>query len=59
MTEQTYRLVTRADFDGVVAGGLLIEQGLIGDDVVFVEPRDVQKGEIEITDPDITANLPY
>jgi len=59
MTEETYMLVTRADFDGVVAGGLLIEQGLIGGDVVFVEPREVQKGEIEITERDITANLPY
>lgn len=59
MTEQTYRLVTRADFDGVVAGGLLIEQGLIGDEVLFVEPREVQGGQVDITGRDITANLPY
>ena len=34
--EKKYRLVTRADFDGVVSGGLLIELGLV-DEVLFAE----------------------
>lgn len=59
MSEQKYRLVTRADFDGVVAGGLLIERDMISDEVVFAEPRDVQQGKIEITGNDVTTNLPY
>lgn len=56
--DKKYRLVTRADFDGVVAGGLLIELGLI-DDVVFAEPKAMQDGLVSITANDITTNLPY
>jgi len=56
--DKKYRLVTRADFDGVVAGGLLIELGLI-DDVVFAEPKAMQDGQVAITPNDITTNLPY
>ena len=44
MGEDKYRLVTRTDFDGVVAGGLLIELDMVDqDDVRFAEPRDVQQ----------------
>lgn len=56
--DKKYRLVTRADFDGVVAGGLMIEMGLI-DDVVFAEPKEMQDGLVKITSNDITTNLPY
>lgn len=59
MTEdKKYRLITRADFDGVVTGGLLIEKGLIND-VVFAEPKDMQDGKVPVTADDITTNLPY
>ena len=58
MSDRKYRLVTRADFDGVVCGGLLIEMNLI-DDVMFAEPRDVQHGKVDIGPDDITTNLPY
>ncbi|MDH5187952.1 MAG: exopolyphosphatase [Rhodospirillaceae bacterium] len=58
MSDKKYRLVTRADFDGVVAGGLLIELGLVGE-VVFAEPRAMQAGLVNITENDITTNLPY
>jgi len=54
----TYRLVTRSDFDGLVCAMLLKELGLI-DDIAFVHPKDVQDGVAEITDHDITTNLPY
>jgi nanoRNase/pAp phosphatase (c-di-AMP/oligoRNAs hydrolase) len=53
-----YRLVTRADFDGLVCAALLKEQQLI-DEIVFVHPKDVTSGEFEITARDITTNLPY
>jgi len=58
MTGEKHRLITRADFDGVVCGGLLYEQGLI-DDVVFAEPRELQTGTFPVKPSDITANLPY
>lgn len=59
MAEDKFRLVMRADFDGVVAGSLLIELDMIDHEVLFAEPRDVQQGRVEITEHDITTNLPY
>lgn len=53
-----YRLVTRSDFDGLVCAVLLKELDLI-DDIVFVHPKDMQDGLVEITSRDITTNLPY
>lgn len=58
MSEQTFRLVTRSDFDGLVCAVLLKELGMI-DDIKFVHPKDMQDGKVEITDRDITTNLPY
>lgn len=58
MAKNKHRLVTRADFDGVVAGGLLIELGLI-DKITFAEPKEMQDGEVAISGDDITTNLPY
>lgn len=56
--QDRFRLVTRADFDGLVCAVLLKEKDLI-DDILFVHPKDVQDGMVEITERDITANLPY
>ena len=53
-----YRLVTRSDFDGLVCGALLNSLNMI-DDVKFVHPKDMQDGKVEITNRDITTNLPY
>lgn len=53
-----YRLVTRSDFDGLVCAVLLRHLSLI-DDITFVHPKDMQDGKIEITDRDITTNLPF
>lgn len=53
-----YRLVTRSDFDGLVCAVLLKELDLI-DDILFVHPKDMQDGKIEISARDITTNLPY
>lgn len=55
---QKYRLVTRSDFDGLVCAVLLKELDMI-DDIKFVHPKDMQDGKIDITDNDITTNLPY
>jgi nanoRNase/pAp phosphatase (c-di-AMP/oligoRNAs hydrolase) len=57
-TDKKYRLVTRSDFDGLVCAVLLKELNLI-DDIKFVHPKDMQDGIVEITDNDITTNLPY
>ncbi|MBQ1547127.1 MAG: exopolyphosphatase [Lachnospiraceae bacterium] len=53
------RLVTRSDFDGLVCAMLLKEIGLVEDDIKFVHPKDVQDGKIELSDNDITTNLPF
>ena len=57
-TSEKYRLVTRSDFDGLVCAVLLKELDMI-DDIKFVHPKDMQDGKIEITNQDITTNLPY
>jgi nanoRNase/pAp phosphatase (c-di-AMP/oligoRNAs hydrolase) len=58
MEQKKYRLVTRSDFDGLVCAVLLRELGMI-DELRFVHPKDMQDGKIDITDRDITTNLPY
>lgn len=58
MSRPKYRLVTRSDFDGLVCAVLLSELDLI-DDILFVHPKDMQDGRIEIGPRDITTNLPY
>ncbi|WP_294490300.1 exopolyphosphatase [uncultured Ruminococcus sp.] len=52
------RLVTRSDFDGLVCAMLLKEIGII-DEIKFVHPKDVQDGKIDLTENDITTNLPF
>ena len=57
-TAEKCRLVTRSDFDGLVCAALLKELGIL-DEIKFVHPKDMQDGLVEITDRDITTNLPY
>jgi hypothetical protein len=52
------RLVTRADFDGLVCGALVTKFENI-DDYLFVEPKFMQDGLVEIRAGDIITNLPY
>jgi len=52
------RLVTRADFDGLACGAILMELGII-DTWKFVHPKDIQDGKIEVTSNDVLANVPY
>jgi nanoRNase/pAp phosphatase (c-di-AMP/oligoRNAs hydrolase) len=58
MTDNKFRLVTRMDFDGVVCGALFNELEMI-EDIFFAEPNLMQAGKVDISDRDITANLPY
>lgn len=58
MEQQKYRLVTRSDFDGLVCAVLLKHLNMI-EDIKFVHPKDMQDGKIDISDQDITTNLPY
>src|ERR1700712_3133372 len=55
---ERYRLVTRSDFDGLVCAALLKHLGIL-DDILFVHPKDVQDGKVEIGPNDVTTNLPY
>src|SRR5258706_3831232 len=52
------RLITRADFDGLVCGALVTKFETI-DDYLFVEPKFMQDGLVEIRKGDIITNLPY
>ncbi len=52
------RLVTRSDFDGLVCAVLLVEKGIV-DSFMFVHPKDVQDGKVEVTKNDVIANLPF
>ena len=58
MSQEKYRLITRSDFDGLVCAVLLTELDMI-DEVKFVHPKDMQDGKIEVSDRDISTNLPY
>jgi nanoRNase/pAp phosphatase (c-di-AMP/oligoRNAs hydrolase) len=53
-----YRLITRSDFDGLVCAVLLKHMDLI-DDISFVHPKDMQDGKIEVSERDISTNLPF
>ena len=53
-----FRLVTRSDFDGLVCAILLKHIDLV-DDILFVHPKDMQDGIIDIGSNDISTNLPY
>ncbi len=58
MASQKYRLITRADFDGLVCAVLLKERDLV-DEITFVHPKDMQSGDIPVDERVITTNLPY
>jgi hypothetical protein len=52
------RLVTRADFDGLVCGALITKVERV-ESYLFVEPKFMQDGMVEVREGDIIANLPY
>jgi nanoRNase/pAp phosphatase (c-di-AMP/oligoRNAs hydrolase) len=57
-TATRHRLVTRSDFDGLVCAALLKRLGML-EDILFVHPKDMQDGKVELRSSDITTNLPY
>jgi nanoRNase/pAp phosphatase (c-di-AMP/oligoRNAs hydrolase) len=57
-TAEKCRLVTRSDFDGLVCAALLRELDML-DEIKFVHPKDMQDGLVQVSDRDITTNLPY
>ncbi|MBQ9521735.1 MAG: exopolyphosphatase [Oscillospiraceae bacterium] len=52
------RLVTRSDFDGLVCAMILKFLRQV-DEIKFVHPKDVQDGKVELSENDITTNLPF
>jgi nanoRNase/pAp phosphatase (c-di-AMP/oligoRNAs hydrolase) len=52
------RLITRADFDGLVCAVILKHTKVI-DSIKLVHPKDVQDGLVEVTTNDVLANVPY
>ena len=56
--EGKMRLVTRSDFDGLACAMMLRELDIV-DEIKFVHPKDVQDGKVELSQNDITTNLPY
>ena len=57
-TATRHRLVTRSDFDGLVCAALLKRLGML-EDILFVHPKDMQDGNVDVRPTDITTNLPY
>ena len=52
------RLLTRSDFDGLMCAVLLKDLNLF-DEKLFVHPKDMQDGLIDVTTNDILVNIPY
>ena len=50
------RLVTRSDFDGLVCAVLLKHLNMI-DNILFVHPKDMQDGKVEVSDRDRISEL--
>ncbi len=54
-----YRLLTRSDLDGLICAALIKYMGIIDEIKLIDHPSQMQAREIEVTDRDITTNLPY
>ena len=57
-TATRHRLVTRSDFDGLICAALLKNLEML-EDILFVHPKDMQDGKVDLLPTDITTNLPY
>lgn len=55
---QTYRLLTRSNFDGLVCAVIMQHMDLV-QEIEFVHPKDMQDGKIPVSGRDVTTNLPY
>ncbi len=52
------RLLTRDDFDGLACAALLAEKG-IADEYFFVHPREIQAGNVTVSENDVLTNVPF
>ncbi|MBZ0264651.1 exopolyphosphatase [bacterium] len=52
------RLFTRADLDGIVSAALIMRKEEISD-ILYVHPKDMQDGRIDVQPGDAIANLPF
>ena len=52
------RLLTRSDFDGSVCAAILEELGIV-DEILYIHPKDLQDNNIEVTENDVIANVPF
>lgn len=52
------RLLTRSDYDGLMCAVLLKELDMY-EKIQFVHPKDIQDGQVAVTDQDILVNIPY
>lgn len=52
------RLLTRSDYDGLMCAVLLKELNMY-DEIQFVHPKDMQDGQVAVTENDILVNIPY
>ncbi len=52
------RLLTRSDYDGLMCAVLLKELDMY-EEIKFVHPKDIQDGQVPVTDQDILVNIPY
>ena len=53
-----YKLLTRADLDGIMSAVLLKKMNMV-DEVQFCHPKDIQDGIIPVSENEIITNLPY
>lgn len=53
------RIVTRADFDGIVCAVLLRAAEDPALPILWADPGDMQRGLVEVREGDIVANLPF
>jgi len=54
-----YRLLTRSDLDGLICAVLMKHMDIIDEIKLIDHPSDMQEGVVNVTDRDITTNLPY
>jgi hypothetical protein len=52
------RLITRSDFDGLACAVLLEELGIV-DEILYMHPKDIQDGKVQVTENDVLANVPF
>jgi len=58
-TSKKYRLLTRSDLDGLISAALIKYLDIVDEIQLIDHPSQMQANEINVTDRDITTNLPY